>query len=60
MEPIFKREPYNSLVPQVIIEAGERRVNLLDAGHRAADAIVRFSGLAVESRGSVPCCPRDR
>ncbi len=45
MEPIFKREKYKHLVPQVIIEAGERRVHLLDASHRAADAIVRFSTL---------------
>jgi CRISPR-associated protein Csb1 len=46
MEPIFKRERYSKLVPQVIIEAGDKKVNLLDAGHRAADAIVRFSDLA--------------
>jgi CRISPR-associated protein Csb1 len=43
MEPIFKRKPYSSLVPQVLIKAGEREVSLLDAGHRAADAIVRFA-----------------
>jgi CRISPR-associated protein Csb1 len=46
MEPIFMREPYSSLVPQVIIKAGDREVNLLEAGHRAADAMVRFSDLA--------------
>ncbi len=46
MEPIFKREPYSKLVPQVTIRAGEREVHLLEAGHRAADAIVRFSDLA--------------
>jgi len=45
MEPIFKREEYKHLVPQVIIKAGERQIHLLDAGHRAADAIVRFSSL---------------
>jgi CRISPR-associated protein Csb1 len=45
VEPIFKREEYKRLVPQVIIKAGDRKVNLLDAGHRAADAIVRFSTL---------------
>jgi CRISPR-associated protein Csb1 len=43
MEPIFKRERYKHLVPRVIIKAGEQEVDLLDAGHRAADAIVRFS-----------------
>ena len=46
MEPIFKRERYSKLVPQVIIEAGDNKVNLMDAGHRAADAIVRFSNIA--------------
>ncbi|MBM4049606.1 MAG: type I-U CRISPR-associated protein Cas7, partial [Planctomycetes bacterium] len=46
MEPIFKREPYSHFVPQITIRAGDKEVNLLDAGHRAADAIVRFSGLA--------------
>lgn len=45
MEPIFKRKRYKHLVPQVIVKAGEREVHLLDAGHRAADAIVRFSTL---------------
>ena len=45
MEPIFKREKYMHLVPQVKIKARDQEVNLLDAGHRAADAIVRFSDL---------------
>lgn len=45
MEPLFKRAAYRSLVPQVIVRAGDRRIDLLDAGHRAADAIVRFSTL---------------
>lgn len=48
MEPIFKREKYKHLVPQVIVKANAREVHLLDAGHRAADAIVRFSDLAGE------------
>ena len=43
IEPIFKQEPYSSLVPKVTIIIGERQVDLLDAGHRAADAVVRFS-----------------
>jgi CRISPR-associated protein Csb1 len=46
IEPLFKKEPYNKLVPQVIIKAGDKQINLLDAGHRAADAIVRFSNLS--------------
>ena len=45
MEPIFKRANYVGLVPQITIQAGQRTINLLDAGHRAADAIVRFSSL---------------
>jgi len=45
LEPLFKRAEYASLVPQVTITVGPRKVNLLDAGHRAADAIVRFSAL---------------
>jgi len=56
MEPIFKRKKYMHLVPQVIINTkvtsnGQNRVvaiNLLDAGHRAADAIVLFSTLSPE------------
>lgn len=44
MEPVFKKAPYMALVPQQVIrmENGDT-VNLLDAGHRAADAVVRFS-----------------
>jgi CRISPR-associated protein Csb1 len=45
MEPIFGRKRYKHLVPEVVIEAGDRKINLLEAGHRAADAIVRFSTL---------------
>ncbi len=43
LEPLFKQPPNASLVPQAKIQIGERTVNLLDAGHRAADALVRFS-----------------
>lgn len=44
MEPVFKKSPYLALVPERIVgmENGDS-VNLLDAGHRAADAVVRFS-----------------
>jgi CRISPR-associated protein Csb1 len=53
MEPLFKREngadtDYSRLVPQIEIKAGNKIVNLLDAGHRAADAIVRYSVLGPE------------
>jgi CRISPR-associated protein Csb1 len=44
MEPIFKTQPYTALVPQRLIQMKEGDiVNLLDVGHRAADAAIRFS-----------------
>jgi CRISPR-associated protein Csb1 len=47
MEPIFKRGTYAHLIPQVEIKATtdgkETTIHLCDAGHRAADALVRFS-----------------
>jgi CRISPR-associated protein Csb1 len=43
IEPIFKDERYRNLVPQIVVTAGEKHVNLLEAGHRAGDAIVRCS-----------------
>lgn len=44
MEPVFKKAPYMTLVPQQVVGMGNGdTVNLLDAGHRAADAVVRFS-----------------
>lgn len=46
IEPRFAEPPYAELVPQVVIVAGEKRVNLLEAGHRAGDAIARCSGIA--------------
>ena len=51
MEPTFKTMAYRGLVPQIEIKVGSdaihgTKVNLLDAGHRAADAVVRMSSLA--------------
>lgn len=45
IEPLFANPGYSGLVPQVVITAGGRRINLLDAGHRAGDALVRCSSL---------------
>lgn len=45
IEPIFARPGYADLVPQIVISAGEKQVNLLEAGHRAGDAIVRCTPL---------------
>ena len=44
IEPVFKIPPYSELVPQhrVKMKDGDE-VNLLDVGHRAGDAAVRFS-----------------
>ena len=47
IEPEFAKEQYQGLVPKIIIKASEgKQVNLLEAGHRAADAIVRCTRLA--------------
>lgn len=48
MEPIFKIDKYRHLVPQIIIKTKKSDINLLDAGHRAADAVVRFSTIDTE------------
>ncbi len=45
IEPLFKDAPYSALVPQIVIQAGEKEINLLDAGHRAGDALARCSAL---------------
>lgn len=45
IEPMFSTEEYALLVPQLIVEAGEKRINILDAGHRAGDAIIRCTAL---------------
>ncbi len=43
IEPIFQKHAFRDLVPQVSIRAGDKSINLLMAGHRAADALIRFS-----------------
>jgi len=48
IEPLFMKKEYAGLVPQIVVKAGERKVNLLEAGHRAGDAIVRCSALQKE------------
>ncbi|MGA2034982.1 MAG: type I-U CRISPR-associated RAMP protein Csb1/Cas7u [Thermoguttaceae bacterium] len=48
IEPLFMREKYRHLVPQIVIKAGEHEVNILEAGHRAGDALVRCSSLQDE------------
>lgn len=48
LEPVFKTAKYCDLVPQIEIRVKERVVNLLDLGHRAADALIRSTVLGVD------------
>lgn len=46
MEPLFKgarKKELRTLIPRVTVTAGDRVIDLLDLGHRAADAVIRFS-----------------
>lgn len=56
MEAIFTRDGYRGLVPQITVTlktpTGQKSVNLTEAGHRAADAVVRFSTLRDELRAA--------
>jgi CRISPR-associated protein Csb1 len=45
IEPLFAKGEYAGLVPRIVVKAGQNSVNLLDAGHRAGDALVRCSEL---------------
>jgi len=45
IEPMFATGDYAALVPQLVVEAGEKRVSILEAGHRAGDAILRCTEL---------------
>ncbi len=48
IEPKFAEDRYAALIPQVAVQAGEKEVNILDAGHRAGDALLRCSELQDE------------
>lgn len=50
MEPIFKEGKYQQLVPQIVVKAGELEVSILEAGHRAGDALLRCSSLQHDLR----------
>jgi CRISPR-associated protein Csb1 len=52
IEPLFAGKDYADLVPQIRIKAGDKVVNLLEAGHRAGDAVVRCSELQAELRAA--------
>jgi CRISPR-associated protein Csb1 len=48
IEPMFAKPDYAHLVPQVFVKAGEKSVSILEAGHRAGDALVRCTLLQKE------------
>jgi CRISPR-associated protein Csb1 len=48
IEPIFGQPDYAHLVPQISVKAGEKSVSILEAGHRAGDALVRCTPLQKE------------
>ncbi len=50
IEPLFAESKYRHLIPQIVIKAGDKEVNLLHAGHRVGDAIVRCSTLQHDAR----------
>lgn len=45
IEPIFAEEKYRHLVPQWIVDFGEKQITIFDAGHRAGDAVMRCTEL---------------
>lgn len=45
IEPMFATGHYAALVPQLVVEAGEKKISIFEAGHRAGDAIVRCTEL---------------
>ena len=59
IEPIFKKKPFSDLVPRGTIRVGDRVIDILDASHRAADAVVRFSNQEAEFRNAFEAL-RDR
>ena len=53
METQFKKAPLAALVPQVVITAGDTKVNLLDIGHRVADGAVRHSTFGEKGKPAI-------
>jgi len=48
IEPMFAKPDFAHLVPQITVKAGEKSVSILEAGHRAGDALVRCTPLQKE------------
>ena len=58
IEPIFKREPYSELVPQIYIDYGEQdhqKISIFEVGHRLGDAVIRSSELGSEVKAAFEC-----
>jgi len=53
MESQFKKSPLSAFVPQVVITAGDLKVNLLDIGHRIADGAVRHSAFGEKGKPAI-------
>lgn len=45
IEPMFAAGSYAELVPEIVVKAGEKKLSILEAGHRAGDALVRCTEL---------------
>ena len=53
MEPIFKREPYSRLVPQIDIAYGDgKHVSIFEVGHRLGDALIRSTELGKSAQNA--------
>jgi CRISPR-associated protein Csb1 len=52
VEPEFAAKKYHGLVPNVTIKAGDHEVSILEAGHRAGDAILRCTALAKDLKAA--------
>lgn len=50
IEPLFATGQYRGLVPTIEVRAGDEVVSILDAGHRAGDALIRCSELQEDFR----------
>jgi CRISPR-associated protein Csb1 len=48
IEPLFAKPDLAHLIPQISVKAGEKSVSILEAGHRAGDALVRCTPLQKE------------
>lgn len=59
-EPVFKKEPYSKLLPHIEVTLGTRVINLLDLGHRGADAAIRLTELKMPLQEAFERLERDR